>query len=146
MDQKGFTLIELLVVIAIIGILSSVVFASLNNARVGARDAQRVSNLRQLKTILELYFDDSLNYPGTIDTRYNIDENNYPGSSCVSGGLKTYLPSVCSFKGPQGDSYNYVRTSGGTYKLGAFFETSKFQTTLFVWGVGNTIPGLYEFK
>ncbi len=63
MKNKGFTLIELLVVIAIIGILSSVVLASLNSARLKGRDAKRVSDLSQLKLALELYFDSNRSYP-----------------------------------------------------------------------------------
>jgi len=53
---SGFTLIELLVVIAIIGILASVVLASLNQSRVQARDAARVAQLGQIVTALNLYY------------------------------------------------------------------------------------------
>lgn len=61
--QQGFTLIELLVVIAIIGILSSVVLASLNSAREKSRDARRISDVKQLQLALELYFDSNSEYP-----------------------------------------------------------------------------------
>ncbi|MBU1292521.1 prepilin-type N-terminal cleavage/methylation domain-containing protein [Patescibacteria group bacterium] len=61
--QKGFTLIELLVVIAIIGLLSSVVLASLNTARVKSRDAKRIQDLTSIRTALELHFLDRGYYP-----------------------------------------------------------------------------------
>ena len=64
--NKGFTLIELLVVIAIIGILSSVVLASLNSARQKSRDARRIADVKQLQLALELYFDSNANYPTAL--------------------------------------------------------------------------------
>ncbi|OHB19738.1 MAG: hypothetical protein A2854_03745 [Parcubacteria group bacterium RIFCSPHIGHO2_01_FULL_56_18] len=61
--SRGFTLIELLVVIAIIGILSSVVLASLNSARKKGRDARRISDVKQLQLALELYYDAHQSFP-----------------------------------------------------------------------------------
>ena len=54
---RGFTLIELLVVIAIIGILSSVVLASLNTARNKGADASIKSNIDSTRAQSELYYD-----------------------------------------------------------------------------------------
>lgn len=64
-STSGFTLIELLVVIAIIGVLATVVLASLNTARRKSRDARRVTDVKQIQLALELYFDGAGNdnYP-----------------------------------------------------------------------------------
>ncbi len=63
MKTKGFTLIELLVVIAIIGILASVILASLDAARVKARDVKRIGDARAVLQALELYYLDNGHYP-----------------------------------------------------------------------------------
>ena len=59
---RGFTLIELLVVIAIIGILSSVVLASLNTSRGKSRDAAVLSNMDSLAPQAVLYQDENQTY------------------------------------------------------------------------------------
>lgn len=51
----GFTLVELLVVIAIIGLLSSIVAASVNSARNKAKYARAQSDIYQLRTAMLTY-------------------------------------------------------------------------------------------
>lgn len=101
MKQKGFTLIELLVVVAIIGILATVVLASLGGARDKAQDARRKADLRTIATALELYALDNGTYcvAGTGVGGSGLGYFAYAGSgytgsvaaALVSGG---YLPSV----------------------------------------------------
>ena len=55
--KKGFTLVELLVVIAIIAILSTLSVVALNSARAKARDARRLSDIKQIRTALDMYYD-----------------------------------------------------------------------------------------
>ena len=60
----GFTLIELLVVIAIIGLLASVVLASLSTARDRGRDAAVQSNLHAVAVQAEIMRGSKNCYPG----------------------------------------------------------------------------------
>ncbi len=84
-NKKGFTLIELLVVIAIIGILSSVVLASLNSARKKARDIRRMSDIAQLQKALEFYYDANNSYP-------NVSQSaDHPNCENRAPTLDTYL-------------------------------------------------------
>ena len=61
-NNKGFTLIELLVVIAIIGVLSSVVLASLNSARNKAKDAAIKVAVGQMANLMALEWDSNQSY------------------------------------------------------------------------------------
>ncbi len=70
-QQKGFTLIELLVVIAIIGILASVILASLNTARNKGSDAAIKASLTNARAQAELFYDTGTTYASVCTTGTN---------------------------------------------------------------------------
>lgn len=107
--EKGFTLIELLVVIAIIGILSSIVLASLSGAREKARNVERWSVVKTYIDMLEMYaLDHDGNYPDYTETCIGESEchGNKSGDPDFDKKLEPYsggkIP-VSKYKTPIGD-------------------------------------------
>ena len=107
--NSGFTLLELLVVISIIGILISLGAVSFTTAQKKSRDARRRTDMKQIQTALELYFNDAGGYPGNIN-----------GAISYSG--TPYMPVTPTNPAPADgdcpDDYAYNATAGSdTYVL-----------------------------
>ena len=106
--QKGFTLIELLVVIAVIGVLASIILVRVNEARAKSRDARRISDLRQTKTGLEMYYTAGEGYPDM--SAWN---NAVLGGTLIGCGEQNFFM-------PPDDplDYPYIYTSDGNSSSG----------------------------
>ncbi|KKP23929.1 MAG: hypothetical protein UR25_C0003G0026 [Candidatus Nomurabacteria bacterium GW2011_GWE1_32_28] len=87
--KKGFTLIELLVVVAIIGILASVVLASLNTARAKGADAAIKANLANIRAQAEIVYDET---PGA----YGTAANSATGCLALASGTGAWVPTAGS--------------------------------------------------
>ena len=107
--SKGFTLVELLVVIAIIGVLATLILLQLGAARQKARDAKRVADINQVRSAIELFFDDQ-------QGKYPNNQANLWEGLVNTGKYMTLLP-VDPLSGGNcgtGVSANYNGSAGGT--------------------------------
>jgi len=126
MYKRGFTLVELVVVMAIIGILSGIIIASLDGARKSARDAKRVSDIKNIQLGLALYYSDNGRYPCQIYA-------NIANPACPNF-LGVYMSTIP--KDPAGADYSYASLVAGSvpgigscngayrYHLGAALENT----------------------
>lgn len=116
--NKGFTLIELLVLIAIIGLLSSIVLASLNTARMKARDAKRFADIKQIQMALELYYDKCGVYPTSDNDGcggWDVGNQSFP---LLNGRISTDIISkvpVDPTATGNCTGYRYYRYGAGAY-------------------------------
>ena len=119
--RGGFTLIELLVVVAIIGILASVILASLNSARAKTRDSRRMQDFVQIRNALNLYaLDNSGNLPngGYYTSWWGAGSNDWLTlETALAPYMKTLPTDPSGQKGNHGqsgsyDNYWYFYTNG----------------------------------
>ncbi len=145
-NQKGFTLIELLVVIAIIGLLSTIAVVAMQGARAKARDAKRISDVKQMSTVLDV--ENASNEAGVAlagctgaaNTKTNLcsnvgDINNTFGTAsanrmCDPGNATPCGGTACATGGALNCDYSISQAGGGTvprtndYRICFFLEST----------------------
>lgn len=125
MKSKGFTLIELLVVVAIISLISSIMLASLTEAKNRANQSKFKQEMSELIKAIELYKADNRFYPGGDDTINKMFTKTIDGvelgfdlASLLSPYLTKLPKSIDPPTNSNSTSWNYrinnnLRPSGG---------------------------------
>lgn len=132
--RRGFTLVELLVVIAIIGLLATIVVASLSTVQNKARDTRRLEDINSLQKAFALYLATHGTYPVAVATT-TIDGSDSVSLALIGDGSFSTVP-----RDPSAPTYTYDYRSdavGGTYYLAFCLETDSVRG--YNQGCGNQI-------
>jgi prepilin-type N-terminal cleavage/methylation domain-containing protein len=169
LHDRGFTLIEVLTTAAIIGVLASIVVISLQGARAKGRDAQRLTDLKNIEIALVSYKLENGFYPKTdpnaaSGTGYSWTGNcsllgawtdgnksNVGPTAWIPGLAPTYIQQLPT--DPKSDTNKcYMYSSDGKdYMVMAHFTVESYTEAnnpkprpAYVTGGGCPYPGAYE--
>ncbi|MDZ4347398.1 MAG: hypothetical protein U1E51_33735, partial [Candidatus Binatia bacterium] len=77
--KKKYTVLAVLgLLLPVLGLLAGIALVSLNSARDKSRDAMRIANVRQIQTALEFYYNDTNQYPQSLNGLIPNYINNIP--------------------------------------------------------------------
>lgn len=124
--KQGFTLIELLVVVAIIGILASVVLASLNTARSKGNDAAIKANLDNMRAQAAIYYDGAGNQSYGASASCSVTNAGAFGTGCTGmfsdTTIKAGLSAAANASGAT--VYGFTDSTGGIYEMVAGLKST----------------------
>ncbi len=140
--NKGFTLIELLVVISMIGLLSSIVLASLSTARVRAADTAIKADLKGIATSAEVE-------ASNMNGRYNTTGIAVTSSTCSTLGtsntilqnpnIQSAMKHIKATNGGQDVSCN-ISADGATYSMTSPLSVNTGDS-IYMDNTGNFVSG-----
>ena len=139
----GFTLIELLVVIAIIGVLASIILASLSSARSKGNDSRVISDVRELRALFESERNPT-NYASSFNPVYAggtglsaaiVSSNNSVGLNLILNDASKSAPTGYSASTTIGSN---ASGGGGTNEIVVFTDGVVNS------GIWSTLPTMYS--
>lgn len=134
-STQGFTLVEILVVMMIIGVIASMLLVNFQDARTRSRDSVRKADLRQVKSALQLYYNDYQQFPDSNGGSI-LGCGVGAGGQCSWGGAfaadgTTYMNALPLDPLNSGDYvYEYTNVDADTYTLSVSLENASDQDAL----------------
>jgi general secretion pathway protein G len=122
MKKDGFTLVELLVAVGVLALLVGISLVAFRGSQAAARDAQRRTELEEIRTALEVYRTDNGSYPGTSG---NAEVAGVLHNLLVTPGYMASIP--LDPRHTANRYYYYTGDSGVTYGVCARLELDTVQ-------------------